>query len=257
MNTMHNNLLRSILFVVFLCMATLSFSQKIFSGRIVDADTKEAVVKAYVENSSKHLICESNSDGRFEIYAELGDTLVFSSIGYFWAKHIVSDEHNLVFHLAPQVYEIGTVLKMFPYSYEELTRKVLSMKPVEDTLKLNLEHEPFLPINTHQAGQLNYTIDGALTALYNATNRHARNAVKAAELLNHKENILIINKKFNKQMVVEMTNIPDEYFDRFITFCDFSDDFLLNTSEFQIIMAICFKYDCFVELYPELKNSLN
>ncbi len=257
MNTMFNNILRCFLFVVSLFVTTVSFSQKIFSGRIVDADTKEAVVKAYVENSTKHLICESNYDGRFEIFAEIGDTLVFSSIGYYWAKHIISEEKNLVFHLAPQIYEIGTVLKMFPYSYEELTRKVLGMKPTDDTLQINLEHEPFQQVNTHQAGQLNYTIDGALTALYNATNRHAKNAIKAAELLNHKENILIINKKFNKQMVKEMTNIPDDYFDKFITFCNFSDEFLLKTSEFQIIMAICFKYDCFTELYPELKNSLN
>lgn len=243
--------------IVALMLSLSAFSQRIFSGRIVDADTKDAVVKAYVENSSRHLSSETNQTGNFEIYAEPGDTLVFSSLGYYWAKHIVTNESNLIFHLAPQVYEIGTVLKLFPYNYDELTRRVLAMKPVEDTFKLNLEHEPFQQVNTHQAGQLNYTIDGALTALYNATNRHARNAVKAAELLNNKENILIINKKFNKAMVKEITNIPDEYFDRFITFCNFTDDFIVKTSDFQIIMAICFKYDCFTDLHPELKNSLN
>ena len=49
--------------------------------------------------------------------------------------------------------------------------------------------------------------------------------------------------KFNKAMVVEMTHIPDAYFDKFIAFCNFSDDFLVNTSDFQIIMTICWQYE--------------
>ncbi len=58
-------------------------------------------------------------------------------------------------------------------------------------------------------------------------------------------------------MVVEMTHIPDAYFDKFIAFCNFSDDFLVNTSDFQIIMTICWQYERFTEEHPELKNSLN
>lgn len=234
-----------------------SVAQQLFSGRIIDKETQNAISKVYVENTTRHIITESDENGHFDIFTHIGDTLVFSSIGYFWAKHIVTQETNLTFHLSPQIYEIGTVTKYFPFSYEELTMRVLNMKPVEDSLQLNLEHEPFLPVNNHQPGQLSYTFTGVLTDLYNTTNRHARNAIKAAELLSHKENILIINKKFNKDMVVEMTHVPDAYFDKFIAFCNFSDDFLVNTSDFQIILTICWQYERFTDMYPELKNSLN
>ena len=234
-----------------------SIAQAIFSGTIIDAESKKTLGNVYVENTSRHLIVESDKNGHFEIFSQFGDTLVFSSIGYFWAKHIVTEENHLTFHLSPQIYDIETVTKYFPFSYEELTQRVLSMKPVEDSLQLNLDHEPFLPTNNHQPGQLSYTLTGAITDIYNSTNRHARNALKAAELLSHKENILIMNKKFNKAMVVEMTHIPDAYFDKFIAFCNFSDDFLVNTSDFQIIMTICWQYERFTEEHPELKNSLN
>lgn len=226
-------------------------------GTIIDTDTDAKIPHVYVENTSRKIIAKSDENGHFEIFAHNGDTLVFSSIGYYWAKHIVTNENNLTFHLSQQIYDIGLITKMFPYSYEEFSNRVLYMKPTEDTLKLNLEHEPFLGVNNHQAGQLTYTIHGAITEFYNANNRHARNAIKAAELLSHKENILLINKKFNKAMIKEMTNIPDEYFDKFIAFCEFSDDFLINTSDFQIIMTICWKYERFLDEHPELKNSIN
>ncbi len=244
-----------ILFCLFFTIP--SIAQKVFSGKIIDIETKKSIENVYIENISRHIIAESDADGFFNIYSYNGDTLVFSSIGYFWAKHIVTDENQLVFHLTPQVYEIETVTKYFPYSYDELTTRILSMKPIDDTLQLNLEHETFLPTNNHQPGQLNYTITGAITDIYNSTNRHARNAIKAAELLSHKENILLINKKFNKNMIVEMTHVPDAYFDKFIAFCNFSDDFLAQTSDFQIIMTICWQYERFLNVYPELKNSLN
>ena len=240
------------LFATIPCIA-----QQVFSGSIIDSESKESIAKVYVENTTRNLITESDKNGHFEIFTHIGDTLVFSSIGYFWAKHVVTNENHLTFHLTPQIYDIGTVTKFFPFSYEELTLRVLNMKPTNDSLQLNLSHEPFLPVNNHQPGQLSYALTGAITDIYNTTNRHARNAIKAAELLSHKENILIMNKKFNKAMVVEMTHIPDAYFDKFIAFCNFSDDFLVNTSDFQIIMTICWQYERFIDIYPELKNSLN
>lgn len=248
---------RLFLFISALIVSCATFSQKMFSGVVVDADTKEKLEHVYIENTTRRIIAESNRSGYFEIFAHNGDTLVFSSIGYYWAKHVVTNENNLTFHLNQQIYEIGLITKMFPYSYEELTNRVLHMKPTEDSLNLHWEHEPFLGTNNHQPGQLTYTINGAITEFYNANNRHARNAIKAAELLSHKENILVMNRKFNKTMVKEMTHVPDEYFDKFIVFCDFSDDFLLNTSDFQIIMTICWKYERFLDENPELKNSLN
>lgn len=234
-----------------------AFSQKMFSGAIIDSENGNALPHVYIENTSRKLLAESDNNGRFEIFVHKGDTLVFSSIGYFWAKHIVTNDNNLTFKLTPQTYELNLITKLFPYSYEELSNKVLHMKPTDDTLNLNIPHEHYQPLNNHQPGQLSYTINGAITDLYNATNRHARNAMKAAELLSHKENILIMNHKFNKEIVMEMTHVPENYFDKFIAFCDFSDDFLINTSDFQIIMTICWKYERFLDANPELKNSLN
>lgn len=248
---------RCFLFIIALIISSSTFCQKMFSGTIIDSDSKEKLTHVYIENSTRKIIAKSDENGHFEIFAHNGDTLVFSSIGYYWAKHVVTNENNLTFHLTQQIYDIGLVTKMFPYSYEELTNRVLQMSPAKDSLHLNLEHEPFLGTNNHQPGQLTYTISGAITEFYNANNRHARNAIKAAELLSHKENILIVNKKFNKEMVKEMTHIPEEYFEKFIVFCDFNDEFLFNTSDFQIIMTICWKYERFLDEHPELKNSLN
>lgn len=243
--------------LAFMLMDFAAVAQKTIAGKILDSENDEEIPHVYVENATRKIIAESDKTGYFEIFVHPGDTLVFSSIGYFWAKYVITDESYLIFRLNKQVYDIGLVTKLFPYSYDELSNRVLHMKPTEDSLNLNLEHDPFLPVNTKTPGMLTYTINGAITELYNATNRHARIATKAAELLNHKEHILVMNRKFNKKMVMELTTIPEKYFDDFIAFCDFSDEFLINTSEFQIIMTICFKYDLFADLHPELKNVIN
>lgn len=245
------------LFALFigLLSATTVFSQKTISGTIHDSDSHQGVPHVYVENISRKIFVESYENGKFEIFSHPNDTLVFSSIGYYWEKYIVTKENNITVNLTPQIYELSTVLKRFPHSYEELTMRVLNMKTAEDTLNLNLKHEPLLPINNHQPGQLSYSMTGAITEIYNSTSRHAQNAIKAAELLSNKGNILIMNKKFNKEMVVAMTHVPDAYFEQFIAFCNFSDQYLIDTSDFQIIMMILWKYERFVDLHPELKNS--
>lgn len=238
-----------------LLSATAVFSQKTISGTIQDSDTHQGVPHVYVENISRKIVVESDDNGKFEIFSHTNDTLVFSSIGYYWEKYVVYKENNINVNLTPQIYELSKVLKRFPYSYDELTTRVLNMKVSEDTFNLNFKQDPFLPINNHQPGQLSYTMTGAITDIYNSTSRHAQNAIKAAELLSKKENILIMNKKFNKEMVTAMTNVPDTYFDQFIAFCNFSDQYLIETSDFQIIMMILWKYERFVDLHPELKNS--
>ena len=199
-----------------LLSATAVFSQKTISGTIQDSDSHLGIPHVYIENISRKIVVESDENGKFEIFSHTNDTLVFSSIGYYWEKYIVFKDNNIMVNLTPQIYELNTVLKRFPYSYDELTMRVLNMKATKDTLNLKLEHEPFQAVNNHEPGQLSYTMTGAITAIYNATNRHAQNAIKATELLSKKENILIANKKFNKEIVVAMTNVPDAYFEQFI-----------------------------------------
>jgi len=238
-----------------LLSATAVFSQKTISGTIQDSDSHLGIAHVYIENISRKIVVESDENGKFEIFSHTNDTLVFSSIGYYWEKYIVFKDNNIMVNLTPRIYELNTVLKRFPYSYDELTMRVLNMKATKDTLNLKLENEPFQAVNNHDPGQLSYTMTGAITAIYNATNRHAQNAIKATELLSKKENILIANKKFNKEIVIAMTNVPDAYFEQFIAFCNFSDQYLTETSDFQIIMMILWKYERFTDLHPELKNS--
>ena len=80
--------------IISLCSTVSVFSQKIFNGRIVDAETNAAIPHVYIENSSRNIISESNSNGYFDIFTHPGDTLLFSCIGYYWAKHIVTTENN-------------------------------------------------------------------------------------------------------------------------------------------------------------------
>ncbi|MEI9919067.1 MAG: carboxypeptidase-like regulatory domain-containing protein [Bacteroidota bacterium] len=101
-----------------LIMCGVCFAQKtsVFSGRIIDTRTKDAVPFATVRVKNKSLGVVANADGDFSIptWVETsGDTIVVSSIGYttaFFPTNIFSHETVTVLPLKPAVTELDEIV---------------------------------------------------------------------------------------------------------------------------------------------------
>lgn len=230
------------------------FGQNYISGIILDSETKSIIPNAYIENISNNYIIEADSNGFFKIPAQIGDTLVFSSIGFYWYKYIVNDFKKHEFSLELQAYTLDAVITRPIDDYEHFKYKVLHAKTQKDSLQYITEFEKYYPIRNYTPGTIGYTFEGGITSLYNTYNRHARNALKAMELLENKHYIILANKKFNKELVIDLTHIPEEYFNSFMAHCSFSDEFLAIATEFQIITVLFIKYEEFQNIHPELKK---
>ena len=86
------------LFFVIIFFCTLSFSQEIIAkGKIADIITKKPLSGASVYKQNKTRVTATNFNGEYAIRIRLGDTLVFSYIGYKTIKHIANETKLTIF----------------------------------------------------------------------------------------------------------------------------------------------------------------
>lgn len=212
------------------------------------------VPRAHIHNVSKNYISLADREGNFSIVAEISDTILVSSIGYYWYFHVVEDFDFCTLNISPQVYLIDKVFKYAAIPFHELTEIILAMPFARDSIRLGLQFEKYYPMRDYQPGHLAFAMDGLITAVYNSVNRHARNRVRALELIENAHSIVIINQKFSKPLVQELTNLPDEYLDTFISFLNLSDEFLYESSQYVIIAYMYAKFEEFLLLNPHLQR---
>jgi hypothetical protein len=106
------------------CPVNIAFSQISHSnrsnltGRLIDIETGKGIAFAQILNESLRIATISDTSGRYIIRGKVGDTLVFSVLGYL-GKYIVINNMNegeiLVTKLAPRNYDIAEV-RVFGYS---------------------------------------------------------------------------------------------------------------------------------------------
>lgn len=233
-------------------MSLIMNAQQKISGTVVHAESREKIPFAYIENTTRSYLMLSDSLGTFDLFVQTGDTVLFSSLGFYWEKLIICDSiSDFTIEMNPKIYELGTVTKFAHISFAELQEEILAMTMPEDTLKLNLHFEKYFPMKDYQPGQISYSVDGAITALYNSTNRHARNRLRAMELLNEAHRVITINKKISTELIKDITRLSDEYIESFVVFCEFSDEFLYESNEMLIISYVYVKLDEFLKQYPQ------
>jgi hypothetical protein len=110
-------------------------------GYVVDADTGEAIVFANVHLKNRKMGVITNFDGGFRIplkYKELGDELVFSSMGYTTVERFVDDlsiDNLIIVKLHPALFQLtevdvtATVTKAKKLSPREIVSKSISLIP--------------------------------------------------------------------------------------------------------------------------------
>ncbi|MFO7869001.1 MAG: hypothetical protein R6U95_06865 [Bacteroidales bacterium] len=246
-------MLRICILFCFVFVNTCLYAQHIISGSITSAKSHTHISDVYIDNVSQNYLVLSDSLGQFEIYAHIGDTVLFSSIGFYWEKIIVDTSVYYPVVLSPKVYTLGKVTKYPKMPFKELQQKIMAMPMEKDTLRLEVQYEKYIPVKEYVPGQLSYSVGGAITALYNMTNRHARNRLRAIERMSEAHKIVVINNKISRKLVKDITHLPEKYIDTFIVFCDFSDDFIYSSNQMLIISYISTKLDEFLQKHPEVR----
>jgi len=206
----------------------------IFRSRVVCDSTLTSVRSCHVINRTQNTVTVSDAYGDFKISANIGDSITFSALGYETLT-IVIDEHSYnygsIVRLKPTVYELGEVtVQPYQLDFAPLTKWEVPVRPLPNQGGINI------PTGIHP-----------VTALYDRFSKEAKQKRYNKKILDGSADFMIIGEKFNGVLVAQITGLKDDELIRFMSFCNFSTDFLLNYSPETIKREIRKKFQEFVE----------
>jgi hypothetical protein len=220
-----------------------SSSYRVFSGKIIDDSLAYAIPSVHVWNESTRMGSISNDSGEFRLKVRSQDTLVFSAIGYLSYVIVVSSSLNqeVVVRLKSREYEIGEVVVRRFRSYESFKYQVLHLDlPDSKTTELK-EYIKVTSIAAALDADRERAIKGKVdgfgysTPLGRGIDREKAFMEKTRNLKKREQ---VINAKFNRVLVGNITQLDGDELSEFIALCNFSEEYLYETDLYTIIEAM-------------------
>lgn len=207
----------------------------IFESR-VECDVNSSPIRdCHVFNKTKGTVTVTDVFGNFRITADINDSITFRVLGY----------ETRTIALTESMYNFGYIIRLKPTAYE---LEELTVTPFNLNLPTISRFEIYTPPLPNQGGiNLLPVRVSPITALYNRFSREGRQQRHFQSVLDGTAEHIIIGEKFNGEMVSQITGLKGDELIRFMSFCNFSRDFLLNYSVETIRRAIRQKFAEFVE----------
>jgi len=221
---------------IFLLFVNAAQSQSQLHGSLLDSATNEIIPFAHIRNVTLQVMTVSDHLGKFQLVANVQDTIIFSSVGYQSLGWIVKEAY---FHLT-KTYRLPidtillkdvTVNSML--TEERFKRAILNYEPGDNafwyhgmeipkphndpTLSENFMKSP-LAIVAHPLSSFYYR--------FSKQEKEKRKYHKVTQQSSIRERV---SKKFKREWVTEVTALTGDELTNFIAFCDFSLDYLDNT----------------------------
>ncbi len=228
----------------------------LIKGKVISQYDSLAIPFAHVIQLKSNIgnICDEN--GSFCISTSLDDTLLITAIGFGSKKvpvNIFKKQSVVLIFIEQEVYTIDEVV-IVPYkNYKELKEAVLALElPAEPEIELNIP-KPLPKIPDNENGEITIISCSPISALYNAFSREAKELKEYNRIIERKYIESKISKKYNKDIITHITGITGErnILD-FIEFCRFSDEFILNSNDYEIYLAI---NNCFEEFKKVINTN--
>ena len=238
-----------------LAIASLAQERVLLGGILKNHETGNGIESVHVMNLTDSLATISNVDGAFKIPSHLGDSIVFTSIGYFTKALIVTADHlNADFievKLASRGYELSEV-EVNPFGTKDQFRERFMALEVDDGtidivgIKKPSKTPRTIPIteDKNEIKKAKYILNPA-SFLYGNFSKDAKIKQELHRLNREKEKHRFNNKKFNEDVVHRITGYEEARMLEFINYCNFSDAQIFRYSEYELTVAILNKQRAF------------
>ncbi len=230
----------------------ISSQEKVIGVIENDADSKP-ISNVHVINLNSVSGAISNNDGVFVINANVNDTLFFSYLGFKSIKVRVTNDlikfKNSKIKLTELAYALEEII-VTPYKltgYLEIDAKNV---PISKSYRYNI---PGLPSKGYEAGSRN---PGALSKvfgaifnpvdfLYNLFGKKPKQLKKIQLMKNDFRIRELLSSKFDRETLVELLQIEKFDIDEILRNCSYSESFIVNANDLQILEAISQCYEEF------------
>ncbi|MEO6902871.1 MAG: hypothetical protein ABI315_06925 [Bacteroidia bacterium] len=206
----------------------------VISGQAYDLESKLPLPKLMVINKNTSRGVFADSESKFTIYAKPTDTLVFSAVGFmikqiYLKDSIIKEKYYINIPLERLYFKLKEVSVFAPRTLKEIDKDISSL----DSLR---SYRTFQDINKFES---------PITYLYERFSKFGRSKQKVALWENEDLKRNILKDLFRIYIKYDIMNLSEEEFDAFIIYCNLSEEFIKNSTQFELVMAIKGKYESF------------
>ncbi|MDG2371114.1 MAG: carboxypeptidase-like regulatory domain-containing protein [Flavobacteriaceae bacterium] len=226
---------------------------KLIKGFVENEITEAPMLNVHVINLSRVIGTITNQKGEFEIEASVNDTLYFSYVGYKPLKVSVTGDMikfgKSKFRLTGLAFALEEII-LRPYQltgYLEIDAKKV---PINSSRRYSISG---LSNSGYEAGNRNKgAISRALGALFNPVdflnNLFGKNPKQLRKLKQMRaddeiKNLLV--SKFDREVLVQLLGIKKIDLEEIIRNCNYSDSFIKESNDLQVLEAISSCYEEF------------
>ena len=218
-----------ILFYLLILITSCGFSQNLIKGIVTEPDSITPMPFVYVINAESGQGQMSDGNGKFAIFANEKDSIIFSFIGYTRLKIAATKLYKGIYK------ECKVVMIETAYKLNQVVVSDFKLKPYEkDYMKRVIQGSKTTAINAMQS---------PISALYMQFSQKGKEQRKLAKIF---EDIFIqeaVAKKFNAEILRKLTGDESIDFERFRKYCYYlSNDFIINHDGYELYYRVM---DCY------------
>ena len=228
-------------FFFLLCLIGKTFAQdRQVQGIVFDRDTKQRLTRVYIFNTRTEKGFYNNTKGEFTTTLRTGDILVAAVQGYLVDTVKASAANTILIYLKRNVVQLKEVVVRD------------SAKTPADQLKENqAEYE-----GAYRRGSTKdiITMGGSnrlggaglgIDALYNLVSRSGRNARELQKIIERDYRESLIDYRFNKGFVAQVTRLSDESLTDFMQQYRPTYNFIMEASDYELLSYIKSAYSLY------------
>lgn len=234
-----------------LLLSYFSYGQEKFSAVVKNETTGLAMPSVHILNLTQVIGTITNSEGLFEIQAQANDTLYFSYLGYKPLKIAVTNDMikfgNAEFNMTELAFALEEII-VRPYQLTGYLDIDVRNAPINTARRYSISG---LPNRGYEAGDRNPgAISRTLGAVFNPAdflnNIFGKNPNQMRKLKKMREDDQIKNllaTKFDRQVLMQLLSISRVDIDEILRNCNYSDAFMKEANDLQILEAISKCYE--------------
>lgn len=238
---MRRIILVSLLLIVITSLKSQDTTIFVVRGKIFDGETLKPVGYVLFVNKNKMLISQSDTSGKYRILMMKNDILSISCLGYKTIEWTPTQEDlqskfiEKYFYLEPITYSIGAIniysmrWKSFVYNMKNVDVEDKSkQKAIQEWITKVVEDQELNKINPKIGIQIVIPTYSHLEI----QQKKIQERMKIEELNRQ------ANEKFNPELVSRVTGLQGDELKRFMNFFSFDRDFILKTSEYDLVIIV-------------------
>jgi hypothetical protein len=222
----------------------------IVAGYVFEESTGNPMpyVNVYVKRTRIGTI--TDPAGYFMLNAKINDTLTLSSLGYDRKYVVLNDSATdnmkpLIVFLDSRIYELNSIDIIALKRYKQLEYEITNMQLKDDDYTYAARNFPFRPADLDYYTRVNAPgfglVFSPISALYDMFSKEGKERRKLEEIKARDYLNSVIEDKISTSFIMKITGMSQQEANSFIDWCDFSPEFVIKLTEYDLISVIIYK----------------